>query len=149
MTAKTIKVKAAAATIAFQLEDVTGLKPSRIFVATPARPTSIPVDYARSLYNKQSTINWIKKGKLIILEGKEQLEESAVNEGYISSPIKPIEHKEILNVLKGNDITKIKELLNGEDRDIAFEIARDSREELNLGVLKVVETELGVTFSND
>lgn len=146
---KIIKVKSAGGSYFFQLEDSEGQRTPRVFEAEKGRVTIVPVQYAMSFFNSPVITKWIEDGRLIIVEGEEFLNNKAVEEGYIPEAIKPQDHSKILAVLKGNDITAMKELLNGEDQKLAFEIATSHSNELTQSVIAYIEKNFGVAITDD
>lgn len=146
---RTVKVKAEGASLFFVLEDATGFRPQRLFSADNLKVTSIPLDYAKSLYNNEITMEWIRKGKLNIIEGKEQLEGSVIEEGYISEPVEVVNREAIVQTLQGSDVTAVKKLLNGENKELVFELALENKNSISHGMLTVIQNEVGTNISND
>ena len=146
---KAIKVKAAGMSLHFELEDSEGQRLPRVFSAFPNRLTVIPSFYAGSFYNSGAIKGWIKEGYLIIVEGKEKLEEKAIEESYIDEPIVPINQAEIVNVLKGNNLTKIKDLFEGENKKVALDLAAEHAGEISQNVLLYIEKETGISLLDD
>ena len=146
---KAIKVKAAGMSLHFELEDSEGQRMPRVFSALPNRLTVIPSFYAGSFYNSGTIKEWIKEGYLIIVDGKEQLEEKAIEESFITEPIVPVNQAEIVNVLKGNNLTKIKELFTGENKRLALDLAASNAGEISQNVLLYIEKETGISLLDD
>lgn len=146
---KTIKVRSSNVELFFELEDSQGQKTPRVFSASNDKDTIIPVDYAKSFYNSVSVIKWLEQGKLLVTQGKDELEKSAIEEQYISEPITVTDQSAILEVLKGNDLTKIKQLFRGEDKELALELAMLNAEDLRQAVVGFIEDEVGLSLTND
>lgn len=146
---KTVKVKGQGGSYFFELEDSNGERVNRVFSVEPRKVTSIPVHYAKSLYNKPATLEWLEKGKLIIVEGKEELEDMLIEENYIQEPVKAVNHAELINILKGNNLTRVKELFEGENKDLALKLAGLHSAELTQGVITYIESHTGISLRND
>ena len=146
---KAIKVKSQGASLHFELEDSEGQRMPRVFSAFPNRLTVIPAFYATSFYNSNAIKAWVKEGNLTIVEGKEELEAKAIEESYIDEPIVPINQAELVNVLKGNNLTKIKELFEGENKKVALNLAAEHAGEISQNVLLYIEKETGISLLDD
>lgn len=83
------------------------------------------------------------------MEGKEKLEEKAIEESYIDEPIVPINQAEIVNVLKGNNLTKIKDLFAGEHKKLVLDLAAENAGEISQNVLLFIEKETGISLLDD
>ena len=146
---KAIKVRAKGPSLYFSLEDIEGQRMPRVFTVTSQRITVIPAHYAASLYNSPAIVKWIKEGRMIIVEGREKLEEKAIEESYLDEVIEPVNQNEMLNILKGNNLTKIKELFNGEFKELALELAGQNAGEISQNVLLYIEKETGISLLDD
>ena len=146
---KAIKVKAAGMSLHFSLEDVEGQRMARTFSVFSNRLTVIPPFYAASFYNSGAVKKWIKDGYLIIVEGKEELEAKAIEESFIDEPIVPVNQAEIINILKGNNLTKIKQLFAGENKKLALDLAASNAGEISQNVLLYIEKETGISLIDD
>lgn len=146
---KAIKVKAAGMSLHFELEDSEGQRMPRVFSALPNRQTVIPAFYAGSFYNSNAIKDWVREGNLIIVDGKEELEAKAIEESYIDEPIVPVNQAEIVNILKGNNITRISELFKGKNKRLALDLAAENAGEISQNVLAFIEKETGISLQDD
>ena len=146
---KAIRVRSNNTGLSMVLDDINGMKPRRVFSVNPQRATIIPGDYAKSMLMDPVVTEWIRVKKLVLLDDISSLEEEAVEQGYLNEPIKQINDRDILNVLKGNNVTKLKELLNGPDRQAVMDLAGVHSDELSQAMVREIEDIVGISLSND
>ena len=146
---KAIRVKSNNTGLTMVLDDITGGKPRRVFNVTPQRPTIIPAEYAKSMLMDPIVTEWIRTKKLVLLDEITEMENEAVDQGYLEKPIEVINEKAILNVLKGTNITKLKELLNGPNREVAIDLAGLHSAELSQAMVREIEDIIGLSLAHD
>ena len=146
---KAIKIKSSGVSLHFELQDSEGQRMPRVFSALPDKLTVVPAFYAGSFFNSNAIKDWVREGSLIIVEGKEELEAKAIEESYINEPIVPVNQAELVNVLKGNNLTKIKDLFEGENKKVALDLAAEHAGEISQNVLLYIEKETGISLLDD
>ena len=145
---KAIKVTSSGPLLALVLDDIEGIQTPRSFMVRKGRVTSIPLNFAKSIFNYSGASEMYRTGKLIVTEGEEFLKEEVVKEGF-DIP-ESVNQAEILNILKGTNITRVEELLKGENGRIALQLAADNSELLSQQVIQEIErvTEINIMVEN-
>lgn len=138
---KSIRAKSRKSVLVVSLDDADGIKPSRIFKFRPNQFTMVPAEYARSFPNKSAIANWLQRGELILEEKDlKSVQDQAEEDGYLSEALAPIDRKDILKVLMGTNVTKVKELFNNPlTASVALQIARENVNDMKRNVILVVE----------
>lgn len=146
---QTVKVRARGTSLVLQLEDSKGMREPKIFTIGDRTVTSIPVDFAHSLYLNGAALAWIREGKLIILEGEKYLNDYAVKNSYIDEAIEVVDEKRIINIITGSNLTKIKEIFESENAELAFDLASQNAAQLSQGTIQIIEETTGISLSVD
>lgn len=144
---KTVRVRARGTSLVLKLEDSQGMREPKIFTISTTAPTAIPMDFAHSLFLNGAALAWIKEGKLVILEGADELNKVGTENGFIEEPIKPANPDMLLNIILGKNMTKIKELFSGDQASIAFELAGQNKDQLTQGAIDIIEDTVGISLS--
>lgn len=141
---KLIKVKSSDAVYYIRLEDYDGIQPDRSFEVSINRPTTIPFNYARNLFIYPGIKQLFDRGSITFVEGQEFLMERLDESGEKPEFEKPFDQEEIAKILKGNNLTAIKKLFEGEYPDIIRQIAVDNVNEMAVIVVDEIEKLTGL-----
>lgn len=136
---QTVKVRARGTSLVLKLEDSKGMREPKIFTINDRTITSIPSDFAHSLLLNGAATAWIKEGKLLIVDGADYINNHAIENSYIDEPVEPVDEMRIVNIITGTNLTKIRELFEGEHADLAFDLAGQNIDKLTQGTIDIIE----------
>lgn len=140
-TIKAIRMKSSGGIIVLSLENLeTGAE--RKFVLRENRDTTVPMVFASTLLNYQGAAELFRQGRILIPneKHKEAVVKAAEDQYYEVPDV--VDTSKIRETLKGNNITEIKALFTGADKEVAFEIAKELKGEMQLAAIEAVETAL-------
>lgn len=134
-----VKFKTNGPRVTLVLEDANGVKPMKSFYLVPQKITTIPLDYAASIFNYNSTQELYRTSVISPVDeaGRKALEAEAQKAGYLpeEEKVQTVNHDQIKAILKSNNLTAIKELFTGSNQELAMDLANEIKEEIPSGVL--------------
>lgn len=142
-------MKSSGSSVWLNLEDIDGILQPRTFQLTGRRETAIPINFAKTLFTYGGIEAMYNGGIIRITENEEEflslLEESA----EAPNPDEKVEDKDIMDVLKSNNITAMKKLLDGPGGERVRDLVIQHKESLPVAVVKALESRIGMIISND